>query len=118
MAVACVKICRARKSPTSTSSSPTMTIMRVEAAMLDRLGWRVGTISPGIVMITRLGNGKSECGSAATAAICAARLPPAEWPIKANRLRSGADMLFAVGQDSERIAKGREGVRQKVPAER
>ena len=88
-AVASAKICRPRRSPTTRSSSPTTTIIRVVAGIRDRLGSRMGTISPGISAISAWGRGISACGSDATAAIWAARLAPAEWPIKANRPGSG-----------------------------
>ncbi len=49
----------------------------------------VGKTSPGMRAATSLGCGSPEWGSAATAAIWAARFPPAEWPMKATRSRSG-----------------------------
>ena len=74
-ASASAKISRARRSPTIRSSWAAVTSSKVVAGIFDRLGSRLGTISPGS---PRRRRGRGKPVSPATAAIWADRLPPAE----------------------------------------
>ncbi len=114
IADASAKICRPRRSPTTMSSSPTATIRRVVAGMRSKVGCRSGKTSPGMIATRARGVGSAAWGSEDSAAICAARLAPAEWPIRANRFGIGPDVAHPDAQHPHRVVDRRHRVGQEV----
>ena len=96
------------------SSSPTMTIIKVDSGMRSRLGRRIGMTSPGITAISALGIGSPACGSAASAAICAARFRPGGMADQGEPRRIRPDMVNADVQDPQGVVQGRHRVGQEV----
>ena len=113
IAVASAKISRARTSPTTRSSSATATTRRVSAGIVGQARLADRLDLAGHHRDHRAGRGQVG-GSAATAAICAARLPPAEWPIRANRSTVGPDVPGRGVEDVEGVGHGGQGVGQEV----
>ena len=78
----------------------------------------MGMISPGIKVIRVWGVGISERGSAADAAICAARLPPHGMANQNESPRVGPNMSHTGMQNSQGIANRLERIGQEVLRQR